>query len=77
MLLSPDTMPQNNLYYLGGKVIQILKESMDPEMDFLYIYQKLLDNHSISIPLFIKVLDWLFLIGTIQNGKQGGIVRCF
>ena len=77
MIVNKNTNPERDLYYLGGKVIEILDGSKKNEIDYFELYNKLKNTHNISINLFSLVLDWLFILSVIKNGKKGLIEKCF
>ena len=77
MIVNKNTAPERDLYYLGGKVIEILDGSNKVEFDYFELYGSLNKSHSISINLFSLVLDWLFILGVIKNGKKGLLEKCF
>ncbi|MEC5395757.1 ABC-three component system middle component 6 [Bergeyella sp. RCAD1439] len=77
MIVNKNTSPERDLYYLGGKVIEILDLSNKTEFDYFELYHSLSKNHSISINLFSLVLDWLFILGVLKKGKKGLLERCF
>lgn len=77
MIVNKNTSPERDLYYLGGKVIEILDLSSNTEFDYFELYADLSRNQSISINLFSLVLDWLFILGVIKKGKKGFLEKCF
>ncbi|WP_291128616.1 ABC-three component system middle component 6 [Dysgonomonas sp. UBA7698] len=77
MIVNKNINPERDLYYLGGKVIEILDNSNKTEFDYFELYGGLNKNHNISINLFSLVLDWLFILGVIKKGKKGLLERCF
>lgn len=77
MIVNKNTSPERDLYYLGGKVIEILDLSNNTEFDYFELYADLSRNQSISINLFSLVLDWLFILGVIKKGKKGLLEKCF
>lgn len=77
MIVNKNTNPEKDLYYLGGKVIEILDQSNEETFDYFNLYQDLNKQHNISINLYSLVLDWLFIIGVIKNGNKGIIEKCF
>lgn len=72
MIVSKDSHPHNQLYYLGAQVLKVLN-SCGGVMDFFELYAGLKEQEKISIKLFILVLDWLFLLELIQSEK--GVVK--
>ncbi|UQB67591.1 ABC-three component system middle component 6 [Epilithonimonas zeae] len=77
MIVNKNTSPERDLYYLGGKVIEILDLSSNTEFDYFELYADLSRNQSISINLFSLVLDWLFILGVIKKGNKGLLEKCF
>ena len=77
MIINKNTNPERDLYYLGGKVIELLDASNKNEFDYFDLYKNLSKSHNISIRLFSLVLDWLFILGVIKNGKKGSVEKCF
>lgn len=77
MIVNRNTSPEKDLYYLGGKVIELLSASNSKKFDFLNLFQEMNKQYDISINLFSLVLDWLFILGVIKNGKKGIIEKCF
>jgi hypothetical protein len=76
MILGKDIHPQKNIYYLGAIVIEILKSINNEEGDFFFIYQQVNRKENISVSLFVLTLDWLFILGLVEN-KKGLIKKCF
>lgn len=77
MIISNDIKPDRDLYFLGGKVIQILIASEESEIDYFDLFQKMSSHGDITISLYTLTLDWLFIIGVIENAANGRIRKCF
>ncbi|MGB5990293.1 MAG: ABC-three component system middle component 6 [Marinifilaceae bacterium] len=77
MIISKDINPERDYYYLGAKVIEILSTIKDKKVDFLDVYNKLNTTEDVSIKLYTYTLDWLYLIGAINQSEKEGIVKCF
>lgn len=77
MIVNNNISPERDLYYLGAKLIEIMINQEDDEVDYFELYQKVNSSLSISISLYTLVLDWLFIIGLINNPKNGTITKCF
>jgi hypothetical protein len=77
MIVNKNTSPERDLYFLGGKVIELMEDETTENFDFFELLKKLNENQNISISLFSLVLDWLFILGVIKNGTKGSIKRCF
>lgn len=76
MILGKDINPQRKVYYLGAIIIEALKSSKSKENDFFALYQYVNRKEKISINLFTLTLDWLFILGLVDN-KNGFIYKCF
>lgn len=77
MIVNKNINPERDLYYLGGKVIELLDNSNNPKFDYFELYSNLNKNHDISINLFTLVLDWLFILGAVKKDKKGLLEKCF
>ncbi|MDR0574808.1 MAG: hypothetical protein LBG96_12410 [Tannerella sp.] len=76
MILGKDIHPQRKIYYLGSIVIEILKSTDSKGDDFFSLYEQVSKKEKISMNLFALTLDWLFVLGLIEN-KKGLIQKCF
>jgi len=77
MIISKDINPERDYYYLGAKVIQLLEKSENKKYDYFKAYEEIRSSENISINLFTLTLDWLFIIGVIDNSEKGYIAKCF
>ena len=77
MIINKNTNPERDLYYLGGKVIEILGSSNKTKFDYFDLFSSLNKGHNVSINLFSLVLDWLFILGVVKKDKKGLLERCF
>ncbi len=77
MIVNKNTSPERDLYFLGGKVIELMDDETTENFDFFELHKKLNESQNISISLFSLVLDWLFILGVIKNSTKGNIKRCF
>jgi len=76
MILGKDIHPQRKIYYLGAIVIEILKSTDNNGDDLFSLYEQVNKKEKISMNLFALTLDWLFILGLIEN-KKGLIQKCF
>lgn len=76
MIIGRDINPKKKIYYLGGLVIDILKQNPKQNIAFLDVFHKVNEKEKISVNLFTFTLDWLFLLGVVDIYK-GHIKRCF
>lgn len=77
MIINSNITPDRDLYYLGGKVIEVLVSNEEQEIDYFDLFQKVNTELKISLNLYTLVLDWLFIIGVINNAENGLIKKCF
>lgn len=77
MIVSKNTNPERDLYFLGGKVIEILASSKNIQFDYFDLYIKVNNEQAISMSLYALVLDWLFILGVIKNSSNRYIEKCF
>jgi len=76
MIISNDIHPKKKVYYIGALIIEELKLLKSREFDFFDLYLSLNAKEKISINLFSLGLDWLFLLGAIDN-KNDKLIVCF
>lgn len=76
MIVSKNTSPQNDIYYLGSLALEELANYEGERADFFEVYDSLRKKHQISMNVFGLVLDWLFLLGAIKS-EERYIVKCF
>ena len=74
MIVGKDIQPERKLYFLGGRVLDLLQKSTQEE-DLITLYQSLNDKE-ISINVLLLTLDWLYLLGAVKINK-GKIIKCF
>jgi hypothetical protein len=77
MIISKNTHPERDLYYLGAKTIEVLNSSDTDEWDYFDLFNSLNQKHKVSFNLYSLVLDWLFILNAIQKGTNGKIKKCF
>ncbi len=77
MIVNKNTNPERDLYYLGGKVIEVLNSFTKNEIDYFDLFHSVNKSNKISLNLFSLVLDWLFILGVIKKGNKGLIIKCF
>jgi hypothetical protein len=77
MIVNKNTNPERDLYYLGGKVIEVLNSFTKNEIDYFDLFISVNKSTKISLNLFSLVLDWLFILGVIKKGNKGLIIKCF
>lgn len=76
MIVSKDINPERDVYYLGAKVIEIISNEIDV-VDFFDVYRKINLSEKVSMNLYSITLDWLYILGVIENSEKGHIQKCF
>lgn len=77
MIINKNTNPERDLYFLGGKVIEVLNALTQKEVDYFELFISVNKLNQISLNLYSLVLDWLFILGVIKKGNKGQIEKCF
>lgn len=77
MIINKNINPERDLYYLGGKVIEVLNLFDNIEIDYFELFISVNISNKISLNLYSLVLDWLFILGVVKKGNNGLIVKCF
>ncbi|PQA95010.1 hypothetical protein SAMN05421796_101814 [Chryseobacterium piscicola] len=77
MIVNKNINPERDLYYLGGKVIEVLNSFTKNEIDYFDLFISVNKSNKISLNLYSLVLDWLFILGVIKKGNKGLIIKCF
>jgi hypothetical protein len=74
MIASTYSNPEKQVYYIGGLILDLISKENN-KIDFFDIFQKINENRKISMNLYTLSLDWLFLLGVIdQEGVN--IIKC-
>ncbi len=77
MIVNKNRNPERDLYYLGGKVIEVLNSYTKNEIDYFDLFLSVNKSNKVSLNLYSLVLDWLFILGVIKKGNKGLIIKCF
>lgn len=73
MIVSKNTLPENDIYYLGSIVIDSLEQE---EVDFFSLFKIVNLKQKMSIVTFTLTIDWLYLLGVVES-DQNIIRKCF
>lgn len=74
MLLPDNIHPENTLLYNGALIIRALRDMGDAALLDLYIEAR--GDTSMSMPLFVLSLDWLYLANCVEFTEQGKLSLC-
>lgn len=73
MLLPDNIHPENSIYYNGAIVLKTVQEY--GKIDMIKLFHEVNKIKSISFPVYILSLDWLYLINAAIN-KKGKVHIC-
>ena len=77
MIMSSDTTPEKNLYFIGAEVLRILRTREAEKYDMKELFEIVIETTPISFSLFMYSLDWLFILNLIASDNEGNILKCF
>ncbi|WP_415604140.1 ABC-three component system middle component 6 [Liquorilactobacillus hordei] len=73
MILPTDTRPESSLYFLGAKVLGVLKELPKNKGSFINVYNLVRSEITFSLKLYQLTLDWLYLINVVIVNERGEV----
>ncbi|WP_424320430.1 ABC-three component system middle component 6 [Lacticaseibacillus chiayiensis] len=73
MILPTDTRPELSLYFIGAKLLGVLKTFEDGRGSFFDVYRALQEEVDVSLKLYQLTLDWLFLINAAVINSEGEV----
>lgn len=76
MIVSNNISPTDNLYYIGGLILEILNDNYNKTLDILILYKKLVIKNKLTFVLYSYALDWLFISNLITVNEKGEIQKC-
>lgn len=76
MIISQDINPDLQIYHSGAQMLNVMKSFPDRNIDLLDLFELLNSQQQISMNSYILTLDWLFLLGAVDQDK-GHIIKCF
>jgi len=76
MIIGTDTNPKNQIYYIGGLILDILKQDESESFSYGDVFELLNRKQKVSINLYTLSLDWLYMLKTISLNTKG-LVKCF
>lgn len=74
MLLPDNVHPDQSIYYNGAFVLQAIQERRATELLELFVITQ--EYRSMTMPVFVLCLDWLFLLNLVKFNDQGVIEPC-
>jgi hypothetical protein len=61
MIINKNINPERDLYFLGGKVIEVLNSYTKNEIDYFDLFLSVNKSNKVSLNLYSLVLDCPFL----------------
>jgi hypothetical protein len=77
MIVSKNTHPERDLYYLGAKTIEVLNSSDKDEWDYFDLFSGLNQKYKVSLNLFSLILDRLFILNVIKKRNEWRDTKMF
>lgn len=74
MLIPDNIHPQQSIYYNGAFVLKTLQGQKIQGM--LDLYANVKQQKSMTFPVFVLCLDWLFLLNLVILNNDGNIELC-
>lgn len=77
MLLPDNVHPRDTIYFNGAAVLETIREHQALDLLDLYIRTKENRRSTITMPVFVLCVDWLFLLDLVGFNDHGKIELCF
>lgn len=76
MILNQDIKPEKQAYYLGSRILSVLKEESSEVIALLDLFEAINRNEKVSYHAFSMAMNWLYLIGAVDM-RERLLVKCF
>ena len=76
MIVSKDTNPAKDLYYIGGLILQYFMENSVKTIEYHDFVVQFKKKYNFSANIITLSLDWLYIIGYIDLNAEGDIAVC-
>ena len=74
MLIPDNIHPEKSIYYNGSFVLQALQTQK--RQSLMDLYQNVRQLRTMTFPVFVLCLDWLFLINVAVLDSDGEVQLC-
>lgn len=75
MILNQDIKPEKQAYYLGSKILAVIKDESS-EINLFGVFEQINKVEKVSYHAFSMAINWLYLIGAVElQGKK--LIKCF
>ena len=76
MIINQDIKPEKQAYYLGSRIIAIIKEEPTDSISLLSVFEQINRYEKVSYHAFSMAMNWLYLIGAVEL-KERMLIKCF
>lgn len=76
MILNQDIKPEKQAYYLGSRIVAVLKEESSESIALLNVFEQINQQEKVSYHAFSMAMNWLYLIGAVEL-KERTLIKCF
>jgi uncharacterized protein YueI len=76
MILNQDIKPEKQAYYLGSRILSVLKDTRSEEIQTLDLFEQINRNEKVSYHAFSMAMNWLYLIEAIDLDERR-LIKCF
>jgi hypothetical protein len=77
MIISKDTNPAKDLYYIGNLILQYFIDNRIKVIGYTELIAALKSEYNISTNLLSLSLDWIYMLGSVEIDDKGDLVICF
>lgn len=74
MLIPDHIHPESTVYFNGAMVLKAIKAR--GRQPILELYLTAEREHSMSLPMFVLSLDWLYLLNLVRLDEKGEVQPC-
>jgi hypothetical protein len=76
MILNQDIKPEKQAYYLGSRILSVLKAVPADSVSLIDVFEQVNQQEKVSYHAFSMAMNWLFLMGAVDL-KERQLVKCF
>jgi hypothetical protein len=79
MIVSEYVAPNQNIFYIGAKLIELISKQKSSPIDTMKLYNEYIKHYNeISFEYYMISLTWLYILNLIDNSDiNGDIKKCF
>jgi len=78
MIVPIDIKPEYSLYFIGGQLLETIKNHNKISFDLIELYHAFMKRiDDCSFNQYLLALDWLYLIDVVEIDNKGQLKKCF